>query len=101
MASLAANTQRLKEYRSKLVLFPRNKKKPRAGDAPADALKEVRQVTGTLLPIKKKSLKAEARVITEEEKRASAYWQLRQARADARLVGFRLKKKQEKADKQK
>jgi len=94
-ASLALNAQRLKEYQSKLILFPRNRRKPKAGDAPAEALKEVRQVTGLVLPLKKKTPKAQSRAITEGEKKISAFWQLRKARADARFVGIRQKKKKE------
>jgi large subunit ribosomal protein L13e len=100
-ASLAVNAQRLKEYQSKLVLFPRNSKKPKTGDATAETLKEVRQATGTLLPIKKVTTKATFRAITEEEKKTSAFWQLRKARADARLVGIRNKKAKAKEDAQK
>ena len=33
LESLQANSQRLKEYRSKLILFPRNPNKPKAGDS--------------------------------------------------------------------
>lgn len=36
--------------------------------------------------------KAKARVVTEEEKKFSAYITLRKARADARLVGIRAKR---------
>ena len=92
------NAQRLKEYRSKLVLFPRNQKKPKAADSPADALKGVQQVSGVIMPLKKKTHKAVFRAITEEEKNASAVWHLRRARADARLVGYRKKKAAEKAE---
>jgi large subunit ribosomal protein L13e len=99
--TLAVNVQRLKEYQSKLILFPRNSKKPKAGDSPAEVLKGVRQATGTIQPIKKRSPKAQSRTITEEEKKTSAYWQLRRARADARLVGFRKKKAQQKEETQK
>lgn len=33
MESLQQNVQRLKEYRSKLILFPRKQSKPKKGDA--------------------------------------------------------------------
>merc|ERR1712080_694331 len=36
--SLQENTQRLKEYKSKLILFPLNSKKPRKGEATADEI---------------------------------------------------------------
>ena len=34
LESLQANSQRLKEYRSKLILFPKNPNKPKTGDSP-------------------------------------------------------------------
>merc|ERR1711994_1238784 len=36
--SLQLNAQRLKEYKSKLILFPLNSKKPRKGDSTAEEL---------------------------------------------------------------
>ena len=75
-----------------MVLFPRNQKKPKAGDASAASLKEVQQLTGAVLPFKPNANKREERKITEEEKKQSAFWQLRRARADARLDGYRKKK---------
>ena len=33
LESLQANVQRLKEYRSKLILFPRKMSKPKKGDS--------------------------------------------------------------------
>ena len=42
--------------------------------------------------------KAKARVITEDEKKFSAYITLRKARADARLVGIRSKRVKDAAE---
>ncbi|KAK0175167.1 hypothetical protein PV327_008941 [Microctonus hyperodae] len=94
------NAQRLKEYvNSKLILFPRNEKKPRKGDATAEELKVATQLKGDIMPIKQKAfVKAKARVITEEEKKFSAYVALRKARADARLVGIRAKRVKDAAE---
>lgn len=51
------------------------------------------------MPIKQKAfVKAKARVITEEEKKFSAYVALRKARADARLVGIRAKRVKDAAE---
>jgi hypothetical protein len=47
---LAANVQRLNEYKSKLVLFPLNPKKTNKGEASADELSKVTQVR-TLRPL--------------------------------------------------
>ena len=38
LESLQINTQRLKEYMSKLILFPRNPNKPKAGDSDVSLL---------------------------------------------------------------
>ncbi len=39
------NAQRLKAYKSSLVLFPRKSKKPKAGDSTGEELTNVTQVT--------------------------------------------------------
>ncbi|PKU32723.1 60s ribosomal protein l13 [Limosa lapponica baueri] len=50
--SLQANVQRLKEYRSKLILFPRKPAMPKKGDSSAEELKMATQLTGPVMPIK-------------------------------------------------
>lgn len=51
------------------------------------------------MPIKHQApAKAKARVVTEEEKKFSAYVTLRKARADARLVGIRAKRMKDAAE---
>merc|ERR1712232_1369561 len=49
--SLQANVQRLKEYKSKLVVFPRRAGKPKAGDSQVAELGAAAQHTGVVLPI--------------------------------------------------
>ncbi|CAG9826921.1 unnamed protein product [Diabrotica balteata] len=91
--SIQLNAQRLKEYKSKLILFPiHNKKKLRAGEATEEERKVASQLQGEVLPIKQASIRTKARVPTEEEKKFEAYITLRKARADARLVGIRAKR---------
>jgi large subunit ribosomal protein L13e len=98
--SLRDNVQRLKEYKSKLVVFPRNAKKPKAGDSKAEDLTKATQLFGTVQPIKshRPSVKVHARAITEAERKTSVFTQLRRARADARLVGIRKKRAAAAAD---
>merc|ERR1712080_115070 len=48
--SLQENTQRLKEYKSKLILFPLNSKKPRKGEATADEISKATQLAGKVMP---------------------------------------------------
>lgn len=51
------------------------------------------------MPIRHQApVKAKARVITEEEKKFSAYITLRKARADTRLVGIRAKRAKDAAE---
>ena len=46
------NANRLKAYKSKLVVFPRRSKKPKQGDSSAEELKTVQQHDGRrVLPI--------------------------------------------------
>merc|ERR1711981_181946 len=75
-----ANEQRLREYKANLVVFPRNAKKTKGGwkaDAAAD----------------------EFRKISKEEASANVTRSLKAAWNDARLVGYRAKRAQEKAEK--
>ncbi|KAI4470710.1 60s ribosomal protein l13 [Holotrichia oblita] len=97
--SLQLNAQRLKEYRSKLILFPQhNKKKLRAGEATEEERKVASQLTTEVLPIHQATLRTKARVPSEDEKKFSAFTTLRKARADARLVGIRAKRAKDAAE---
>jgi large subunit ribosomal protein L13e len=90
----------LKEYRSRLILFPLNSKKPAKGDSTAEELKLAAQLKGEVLPIRQPSKKEKARKITDEERDPanSVFVTLRKARADARLVGIRAKRAKEAAE---
>ncbi|XP_034237237.1 60S ribosomal protein L13 [Thrips palmi] len=91
--SLQQNVQRLKVYKSKLILFPiRANKKLRKGEATEEQRKVATQLETKVLPIKQKWPKLQARAITEEEKNFSPYDTLRKARSDAKLVGIRAKR---------
>ncbi|RZF41499.1 hypothetical protein LSTR_LSTR000213 [Laodelphax striatellus] len=103
--SLQQNVQRLKEYQSKLILFPthpnkklKKDKAPKKGEATEEQRKMAVQLKTPLMPIKKPAIRSKARAITEEEKKFSAYTALRKARADQRLVGVRAKKAKEAAE---
>ncbi|ESO83036.1 hypothetical protein LOTGIDRAFT_197609 [Lottia gigantea] len=85
--SLQENVQRLKEYKSKLILFPRNKKKVRAGEASSEEVKMATQLTGKLMPVKSSFKPDKARAVTAEEKKSSAYQQIVRARKEERFVG--------------
>ena len=91
MESLQLNAQRLKEYRSKLIVFPRRKGKAKAGDADAAELEKAQQVVGEILPLPAPYTKEKAMVITDEMKEEDCYHKIRMARADYRLFGVRQK----------
>ena len=50
--SLQNNAQRLKEFQSKLILFPLNAKKPKKGDATPEEISKATQLAGEVMPIK-------------------------------------------------
>merc|ERR1711890_72669 len=79
--SLQENTQRLKEYKSKLILFPLNSKKPRKGEATADEISKATQLAGKVMPLKPVVKRQKAMVITEDMKNFKAFNTIRQASA--------------------
>eukprot|EP00877_Chromochloris_zofingiensis_P010088 jgi/Chrzof1/5332/Cz15g22130.t1 len=95
LESLQENVNRLKAYRSNLVIFPRNAKKPKAFEASAEDVSTVTQVKGTLMPITKAKPALEFTKITEDMKSTAGYSKLRVERMNARLVGVRAKKAKE------
>ncbi|KAG1941274.1 60S ribosomal protein L13 [Rhinichthys klamathensis goyatoka] len=96
--SLQSNVQRLKVYRSKLIIFPRKASAPKKGDSTEEEIKMATQLTGPVMPIKNFFPKEKARVISEEEKNFQAFVSLRMARANARLFGIRAKRAKEAAE---
>jgi len=93
---LALNVDRLKEYKDKLILFPRRVGRPKKGDASKEDVTAARSVTSqrtsTSFPIVPVDKSIQERAITAEEKDGSAYRKLRLARSDARYVGVRAKR---------
>ena len=55
--SLQVNAQRLKEYQSKLILFPVKASKPRKGDASEEDIKKASQLVSQLIESKLKVTK--------------------------------------------
>ena len=97
--SLKANVDRLNEYKNKLIVFPRNAKKPKATDASEEERAQATQQRGVLIPIKAAASKAHKRAITADEKKKSAFQTLRTKRSLKRLAGYRKKKAIEAANK--
>lgn len=99
--ALSLNVDRLKAYRAKLVVFPRNPTSKRIHKA--DASKEKRaavaaqQSIDVAFPIAVKQSKLKARKITAAERDATVTAVLRKARTDALLWGRREKRAKDKA----
>merc|ERR1712085_191472 len=74
--SLQANVQRLKLYKSKLLIFPKKsgKKGVKKGDTAKSELQNVAQnALKEIIPVPKPALRVKARAITVDEKANSAY----------------------------
>nr|CAL69063.1 TPA: putative 60S ribosomal protein L13 [Spadella cephaloptera] len=100
--SLQKNVQRLKEYRSKLILFPKKMTKPHKGDATKEEMDVATQIKSKeIIPVVEVEASEEPRAITEEEAKFSAYQTLRKARAHKRLHKFRVTKAKKKAEEEK
>jgi len=88
------NVQRLKTYKSKLVVFPHTKKERAAANA--EDLKTP-QFNGTILPAKQRRFTIESVPKSEVNSKVSAVNVLRRAQAEAKYVGLKAKVKAEKA----
>merc|ERR1712066_936084 len=68
--SLQINAQRLKEYQSKLILFPIKASKPRKGDASEEDMKKASQLAGQVMPVASRELKrVRAMEVTDDLKK--------------------------------
>ena len=102
---MAANVERLKTYRSRVILFPRNSKKPTKADASAEDVKAAKEaghkshvkLSNAALPISNKVEIKEGKV-SDFQSEGSVYRKLRDTRSEARLVGVRAKRAAEKAE---
>jgi len=97
--SFTVNVNRLKAYKSKLVLFPRKPSSQRVkkGDSTKEELKSAAQVKApTVLAIADPTLRVKARAIQKAEKSASATKVLRTAITDSKRWGARIKRREEK-----
>jgi large subunit ribosomal protein L13e len=93
LEGLQENANRLKAYKTNLVVFPRRSKKPKAGDSPAEQLQTVAQHTGVLLPAKRAAPEVETVTITDEMKQGErSYYRLRLERTNKKHLGKRTKR---------
>ena len=90
---------RLKDYKARLVVFPKRNgaKYARKGDASAEevAAAVAAQSGGSLNSLPKGKPAVTVGKVTEDMKDFKAYYTLRNARNEARLLGVRDKKKRE------
>jgi large subunit ribosomal protein L13e len=91
LEGLQENANRLKAYKTNLLVFPRRSKKPKAGDSTEDP-KSVAQLKGALLPATKAAPAVETVAVTEEMKAERAYYRLRLERTNAKHLGKRTKR---------
>jgi len=95
--SLQTNVNRLKLYKSKLLVFPKSRNKVKKGDTSKAQLENVAQNTlKEIIPIPKPSLRVKARAISADEKDKSAFKLLRKARTNKKYAGAKHKKAAEK-----
>lgn len=97
---LEANIARLKEYKSKLIIFPKKMKKVKKGDSDPKVCASAKQFKGVLLPIKATGQSETTRVL-KETPAVKAYSTLRMAQSDAKLVGVRAMRKKQKEEEEK
>lgn len=96
--SLQQNVQRLKEYMSKLIVFPINRKRPKKGDSSEQECRMAQQLAGDVLPVKSGKQSGdveEPRKATEDETKFSAFHTVRQARVNQKLAPGRAKRAKE------
>uniref|UniRef100_A0A0K0DGC6 60S ribosomal protein L13 n=1 Tax=Angiostrongylus cantonensis TaxID=6313 RepID=A0A0K0DGC6_ANGCA len=101
LESLQANVERLKEYKSKLILFPKKLSAPRKGDSNPEELKVAAQLHGDIMPVSNVIQYEPPRAITEAERKIEIYRHLRRVRADKKYAGIREKRAREVADENK
>merc|ERR1719375_1859646 len=99
--SLQTNVERLKLYKSKLLIFPKKsgKKGVKKGDTPKSELQSVAQNTlKEIIPVPKPQIRIKARAITAAEKEACVFKVLRKARTMKKYDGVKRMKAKAKDD---
>jgi len=89
--SLQLNTERLKEYLSKLVLFPRRRlNQPKKGDSTAEECKAAVQFKGAqIMPLEKKKPEIVMAEVTQEMKDFQAHTAMKIAKKETKVAGYR------------
>ena len=102
--SFNLNVDRLKDYKARLVVFPKRNgaKYAKKGDAAAADVTAATQLSAPLNDVPKRSATAVTiGKVTDEMKEFKAYYALRDARNEARMMGPRIRKAKEAAEEKK
>ncbi len=100
--SLQVNTERLKAYKARLIVFPRkSSKKVKKGDSAQAETSVATQLKGDLFPVSVPKPKVERVKITEEMKKFMPRQAIGQARLNERMIGIREKRKKDAENKDK
>jgi len=94
---VSLNVERLQAYKERLIIFPKNAKKPAKGDSTDLTAPTTRDVSGPL-PLPSGTKPEAPRAITSEELEFNAFRALRQARASQRQAGIWKARKQKKEE---
>ncbi|KAB7500978.1 60S ribosomal protein L13 [Armadillidium nasatum] len=93
------NVQRLKEYRSKLILFPKNKKKLKKTDSSLEECSKAEQLRRrSIIAVPKVKPTAQSKIIKPKDKKFSCYNALKRERRNAKTWGRKQKKAMEAAE---
>ena len=92
------NVRKLKEYKSKLILLPRNAEKVKAGEVSAKEFQAAKQVASSnaIIPVVQDTIETGLRAVPSSSE--SAFLTLRKARSDAKYAGMREKKARDAAE---
>jgi large subunit ribosomal protein L13e len=97
---LAANVERLKAYKARLIVFPKKSNKPKKADTPKDqhSAETTQSIAGAFNIVEPVAAGFREIKKSEIKKSEGAYKALRKARSDAKYVGIREKRAKDKAD---
>lgn len=87
--SMDANVARLNEYKSNLIVFPKRRGSVKFGDSTKEETKAATQLTGTVMPLSKPADEIVMEEVTAELKASSAFTQMRVARQETKIAGYR------------
>merc|ERR1712071_214724 len=88
--SLDVNVERLKEYLTKVIVFPKRRlNAPKKGDASAVETAAATQYTGHIMPLARVVKSIPMETITDEMKNNKAFTTMRVARKESKVAGYR------------